>query len=363
MLTPQAVFNLHRFADPNSSRYALGGVRFERDADGNPLAMACDGKILAIAGWPEPKADGTCVAGLSTAHKPDYETIVPVDACKQVVKFASPKSRFSDGCVLIGEPETNGKVPIVASDGVGIERIEPLAVEGRWPRWRDVLPDLHRQHRGLSIRLDAARLRDACDAALKIGVCDAAENRGITLTFAAGEDAWQKPVALTAASENGRGAIFVLMPIADDGPNPKATMPKWHPCPHARETMNDWPLPAEPPAEPVAAPPAEPQSAAAADPPAAAPAKPRRSRASTVAAKPADQPAASQPASPVAARRTRKPRTPKVAAQPAAAAASVDSPAEPPQSATLRLRDFGPAFSAWRGPAVTLDSRTLAMIR
>ena len=57
MLVPRTMFNLHEVCDPDASRYALGGVYFERAEDGSPVAVATDGRRMVAATWGEDPAE------------------------------------------------------------------------------------------------------------------------------------------------------------------------------------------------------------------------------------------------------------------------------------------------------------------
>lgn len=87
--------------DTESSRYALGGVRLERQGDSTCFAIATDGRRLTCIEWQDsdtPKAE----------RVDGYATTIPADACKAIDKSAGPVSARNPrlGRVAIDEPST-----------------------------------------------------------------------------------------------------------------------------------------------------------------------------------------------------------------------------------------------------------------
>ena len=55
MLVPINVFSaMFPLADRKSTRYALGGIKLERTADGSPVAIVTDGRKMLAYTWTEP---------------------------------------------------------------------------------------------------------------------------------------------------------------------------------------------------------------------------------------------------------------------------------------------------------------------
>ena len=171
--------------DTESSRYALGGVLLEMEAQ-RIIAVGTDGRRLA-------KMEGAAesVGGHLTG---DTMTIVPTrsmqlidraltDPAAEVTVVARPND------VLIKSPTS---------------RIFSRLVEGRFPRWRDVIP----------VRQDAVRI-DIMVGPLYSAVRQAAivadeESRGIDFTFGEG-----KLVLAGATADVGQSRVE--LPIPYDG--------------------------------------------------------------------------------------------------------------------------------------------------
>ena len=145
MLVPRKIFPLGKLADKESSRYALGGVLLERDQDGRPIAIATDGRRLGYMTWSEDNPADLPAVGVDTRPDPWFSAIVPLDDWNQAAKSAKPKSAaLADRArnVVIGEQSASGEkpaLPIVATDGKQLSRLDSAPVEGRFPKWRDVI--------------------------------------------------------------------------------------------------------------------------------------------------------------------------------------------------------------------------------
>jgi hypothetical protein len=127
----------------------LGGVRLERDAEG-PVAVATDGRRLLVVRWPEDPGEDYPAGVGDTGHKPDFETIIPFKQWNEAAKLPpkrTPKPILSN--VLVEEPSANGTVRMAATDLETVKEVRPRSLEGRYPRWRDVVP----QYKALEIRV------------------------------------------------------------------------------------------------------------------------------------------------------------------------------------------------------------------
>jgi len=172
-------------ADPNSTRYALGGVLLE--ADGNTLVAVCtDGRRLA-------KMQGAMKSvGRPALASP---TIVPAKAM-QVVGNALPAAESS---VKLAPRQNDLMISFAGAT------LYTRLLEGRYPRWRDVLPD---RPESSKISLPAGLLLSAVRQA---SIMSSDESRGIDFTFDSGS------VVLTnQTAEVGQSRIE--LPIAYDGP-------------------------------------------------------------------------------------------------------------------------------------------------
>src|SRR4051812_5447989 len=125
MIVPSSVFGLEKLTDSASSRYALGGVLFERDRKGMPLAVATDGKIAAVLTWDENKEH--------PSYKPpkaEFTAIVPAEACQEAKRFKF-KGKGAVPGVALDEHATDGTVPLSATDLICTKQTAPRAIEGR----------------------------------------------------------------------------------------------------------------------------------------------------------------------------------------------------------------------------------------
>lgn len=151
MLIPRSVLSAFpSCADTGSGRYALGGVYLER-RENTACAVATDGRRLIAAEW----ADDTAAAdfppvGLDVAPAPGSEfgetgKVIPSADCVKLARAAKPKGRAASKMpvlqfVALEERTANGRAKFVATDGETTAALEVATIEGRYPKWRDVLP-------------------------------------------------------------------------------------------------------------------------------------------------------------------------------------------------------------------------------
>jgi DNA polymerase-3 subunit beta len=140
--------------DSESSRYALGGVLVEV-ADGNPTWVATDGRRLA------------CVETETDQAVDDSQTILP----GRLVALAASLA-VGDGSVQI---EADAKEVRFTLDGT---TITGRLVEGKFPRWRDVLGEPE----GEPTVIDVVELLQAVQSA---AIVTSEQSKGISLTWTA----------------------------------------------------------------------------------------------------------------------------------------------------------------------------------
>jgi DNA polymerase-3 subunit beta len=173
--------------DQENSRYALGGVLLEMD-DQRITGVATDGRRLA-------KMEGVAhaVGGHSTAN---VMTIIPTRAMTLMER-------------AISESDTEIQI---AGRGNDILVKSPRAtifarlVEGRFPRWRDVLPSRTESHK---VEISVGPLYSALRQA---AIFTNSESRGIEFTFADGNLQLKAAVAEAGTSR-------VEIPIGYSGPS------------------------------------------------------------------------------------------------------------------------------------------------
>ncbi len=208
MLVPSQIFPISKVCDTETTRYALGGVRLERDAEG-PVAIATDGRRLIFARWTEAAGEEYPAGIGDTAHVENFGTLIPAKQWDEAGKML-PKSRITSvkpilGNVLVEEPSANGTVRMAATDLETTKQVTPRSLEGHFPRWREVLPQ--KQPGSITVTLDATYLAEVCTVLAKMVTSE--ESRGVDITFTHEE----KAVTITKTL-NGVSATAVIMPLA-----------------------------------------------------------------------------------------------------------------------------------------------------
>ena len=179
---------LHRTvcaADTESSRYALGGVLVELSAD-EIVGVGTDGRRLARQQGP-----AEAVAG----HQTLDTTVIPSRAVQLIER-------------ALADNEENVQLAARENDVlVKSQRTTIYArlVEGRYPKWQDVVPDFRSMHK---IELAVGPFHSAVRQA---AIVTSEERRGIEFTFGEG-----KVVLSGHGAELGESRVE--LPIAYDGP-------------------------------------------------------------------------------------------------------------------------------------------------
>jgi hypothetical protein len=241
MLIPRTAFGAAKIADIASSRYALGGVQFQRSPDGSPLAVATDGRRLVALTWPEPDpAEFPPMAGLNPAPNLAAKVIIPAKVCldagrsklglkskKPVLHYVALDENTSTDELPAGEP--GPLVPLAATDLERIERFDSRPVNGRFPRWADCIPAYGESD--ISVSLDAQYLREL------LAVLESHTDGRVVVLSLSADKPHEKAVLLTAVGNNGDGtkAVGVLMPLSfGDYKDPKPAKPAWDFHKHGR---------------------------------------------------------------------------------------------------------------------------------
>jgi DNA polymerase-3 subunit beta len=170
--------------DTESGRYALGGVVLELGPE-QIVAVATDGRRLA-------KMEGPLTAVGDVSH-PDTSTIVP-----------SRSLQLIDRAIH----ESDGEVRLVAHPNeilIGSPRatIHSRLVEGRFPKWRDVIPD---RRDGQLIEMTVGPILSAVRQA---SIVSNDESRGLTFSFGNG-------TLVLAAQTADVGQTRIELPIPYD---------------------------------------------------------------------------------------------------------------------------------------------------
>lgn len=174
-------------ADAENTRFALSGVLFEIGDDGSITAVGTDGRRLA-------KMEGT---GTIVGEKPNENlmTIVPTRTLQLVERM------LPDDDSVVSMAPHNNDLRFRTPKGMFYSRL----VEGRFPKWRDVLP---KQREAIKVEMMVGPLHSALrQAAIVVD----AESRGVDFTFGGGN-----LVLSSKTAEIGESRIEVPIPYDGD---------------------------------------------------------------------------------------------------------------------------------------------------
>jgi hypothetical protein len=240
MLTPRTVFDIHKITDAESSRYALGGVRFERDETGRPLAIATDGRRLMVLGWREDDADKyPLTAADSSARLPAGSgLLIPAKDCREAAQFKVGagllKSKKFLGCSIIDESAADGQPVKIAASNIEKSVCDTVKqIEGRYPKWRDIITPAVGEavH---SIEVNAQYLIDLVEVAAKhCRRSDGESHIVLSLDAAAPSHCG---LTITAANTDGATAYGILMPVNNGTDEPHAGA-AWLPVEFSKERI------------------------------------------------------------------------------------------------------------------------------
>jgi DNA polymerase-3 subunit beta len=173
-------------ADNESGRFALGGVLMEFE-ESKILAIATDGRRLA-------KMEGAAES-VGEHHKQDTQTIIPTRATQLIERALA-----HDLDQIVKISAAANEIIVQAPRVMIVSRL----VEGRFPRWRDVIPSYSS---ATSVPLTVGPMYSAHRQA---SIVTSEDSRSIDFTFADGS------LTLEASSqENGKSRVE--MPISYDG--------------------------------------------------------------------------------------------------------------------------------------------------
>lgn len=170
--------------DPTSSRYALAGVAFDLGEANYLTAVATDGRRLSMSKLP---------ATATGKIEPNRQPIVPDRALKVIER-------------VLGDPENMVRISatenevFVTGDSF---RLSARLVEGRFPKWREVIPVRQAHRINVNREQFAAIVRQA-------SIFTSAESRGIDFTVSGVGDL----TARAASSDAGEGSA--AMPFASE---------------------------------------------------------------------------------------------------------------------------------------------------
>jgi DNA polymerase-3 subunit beta len=169
---------IHAADAEGSSRYAIGGVLLERHASGW-RAVATDGRRLSVAGDRGPKAE--------------YGWILPMRLAKTLVQVFGASR---DGAIAYSEST------FAVAAGGGEWTVEGRLLEGRFPRWQDVIPSLPN-----SVQVESHKLREMLS---RVAVC--ATDSAIDLEIGEGV------IKASSQSETSKAEAEIEVEYADHVP-------------------------------------------------------------------------------------------------------------------------------------------------
>ena len=152
MNIPKPVFEIAKCCDVESSRYALGAVRLERDEEG-PLAVATDSRRLLCARM-----------AMDNEGEPGFTSLIPKKTWGEVGRLAKKGQ-----AVYFDEATANGKIDCA----VGDTRKTIDTEEGRFPEfWRKIIPN-REPHEELSVSIDTRLLGEILTVINKANITEA----------------------------------------------------------------------------------------------------------------------------------------------------------------------------------------------
>lgn len=172
--------------DAESSRYALGGVKLEMEGE-KLVAVGTDGRRLAVQHGK--------IETVGTPADTGTSTIVP-SRSMQLIDRILPDS---DDKVQIS-PQAN-ELLVRSPDGIFFTRL----VEGRYPKWRDVIP---KREDGHKIEIPVGPMYQSLRQA---AIVSSDESRGVDFTFEDGS-----LVLSSTTAEVGESRIEMPVPFEGD---------------------------------------------------------------------------------------------------------------------------------------------------
>lgn len=159
MKVPKSAFAAAACCEPESARYALAGMKLvPANKQGNSTAIATDGRRMLVVQWREESLAETKIEGTVAES-----VIVPQRTCRDIGSIVRARTADEKFAVVVSDGTS-----VKATHGLNGSRtsIEAQPVEGRFPRWEDVLPkDEPLAALCLNAKLLLSTLKAACDAA------------------------------------------------------------------------------------------------------------------------------------------------------------------------------------------------------
>ena len=151
MKVPFSVFYLHAMGNPDTLRYALGGVYFHRDpSNGEQIAAATDGRRIVAATWGKEDAA-------------DVDAVIPASVCEQVIAMAAGVTNR----VVMSTHED--RVALSLKNPPCNTTLDVLPLDGRFPDYRSIFTS-SRDKESVALLLDVALLEEMLATFRRMGV-------------------------------------------------------------------------------------------------------------------------------------------------------------------------------------------------
>lgn len=138
MRIPKSISSIASVCEPGSARYALAGVQIGRE-NKKPFAVATDGRRLIHVTWQEDDLE----AFKDEAVGDRQSIIVPGEALREMAGMVVRVKEVKGGATKkkrVYLDESNGAVLARFSHNGTTRELRTEPVEGRFPKWHDVLP-------------------------------------------------------------------------------------------------------------------------------------------------------------------------------------------------------------------------------
>jgi hypothetical protein len=216
MLIPRAVFALSKLCDGESSRYALGGVLFERIDAERCRAVVTDGRCLVIVEWRENHAFDTEFGNFPLNTAPGFVVLIPAGSCVALQRLGkpTPKTKMPPKCevVAIGEQAQESQSEFRACVLTENGRLGYSAVtcEGRFPRWQDVVYGRRKLRAGTA--MGAVSLDTELFSRVLVAVNEVSRDETGTACGVFTPPSNDEPVIIAKQCDNGLRVFAMLMP-------------------------------------------------------------------------------------------------------------------------------------------------------
>jgi hypothetical protein len=217
MLIPKKAFEIHALGAKEKTRYALNGILIKREADGRPVIVATDGRVLGRTTWNEPPADEYPEGPTPITHgKKPFKVLLPKTAIKEAQKLAPNRYRRPIlGYVVMDEtPDDTDSKPIrmVGTDLESWNSGSYRRLEGNFPDYAEVIPKYDNSN-SITVALGVELLASVSATLKKFANGEGETGNTVRLTIPTGFESAGKPVVFKHQVIDGTETEIILMPI------------------------------------------------------------------------------------------------------------------------------------------------------